>query len=151
MTPLPYITSLLTFMQKPIAYKLEDVYPPTAKLDFPKRQPWNYRLTKEQLEQQEKQYFKVRFFKQVSSHLHIWNCEIFLTKVLPVLFHKMRVVTYEFMVGGQTIEMPFPCSLIWRKWIIFSHDISSQPSGDRHHPALSFMSGEISIDISLCI
>ncbi|XP_059149227.1 guanine nucleotide-binding protein-like 1 [Physella acuta] len=44
--------------EKPIAYKLEDVYPPTAKLDFPKRQPWNYSLTKEQLEQQEKQYFK---------------------------------------------------------------------------------------------
>ncbi|CAL1548880.1 unnamed protein product [Lymnaea stagnalis] len=44
--------------EKHVAYNLEDVYPPTAKLDFPKRQPWNFLLSKEQLEQQERQYFK---------------------------------------------------------------------------------------------
>ncbi|KAH9499001.1 Guanine nucleotide-binding-like protein 1 [Bulinus truncatus] len=44
--------------EKYMVYSTEDAYPPDAKLDFPKRQPWSYELTKEQLEQQERQYFK---------------------------------------------------------------------------------------------
>ncbi|XP_013073430.2 guanine nucleotide-binding protein-like 1 [Biomphalaria glabrata] len=44
--------------EKHVAYSIEDAYPPTCKLDFPKRQPWSYELTKEQLDQRERQYFK---------------------------------------------------------------------------------------------
>jgi len=40
-----------------LEYKSEEVYPPDAILDFPKRPPWNYGMTKEKLEQQEKKYF----------------------------------------------------------------------------------------------
>ncbi|BFZ05618.1 hypothetical protein BsWGS_08657 [Bradybaena similaris] len=44
--------------KKYLEYKVEDVFPPDAKLDFPKRPPWNYSFSREQLEQQERDYFK---------------------------------------------------------------------------------------------
>ncbi|CAG5135148.1 unnamed protein product [Candidula unifasciata] len=49
---------LTTVDKKYLEYKVEDVFPPDAKLDFPKRPPWNYRLSREELEQQERDYFK---------------------------------------------------------------------------------------------
>lgn len=40
-----------------LEYRIEDVYPSTAVLDFPKRPPWSYNLSKEKLDSQEKKYF----------------------------------------------------------------------------------------------
>ncbi|GFN77565.1 guanine nucleotide-binding protein-like 1 [Plakobranchus ocellatus] len=39
-------------------WMLEDAYPSNAKLDFPKRPPWSYSSSKEELDKREQQYFK---------------------------------------------------------------------------------------------
>lgn len=40
---------------------IDDVYKPSSPLDMPIRPQWNYEMTKEQLDQQERTYFNVRF------------------------------------------------------------------------------------------
>lgn len=39
--------------------EIESVYKPTSPLDMPIRPKWTYDMTKEQLEQQEKNYYQV--------------------------------------------------------------------------------------------
>lgn len=51
---------------------IEQIYRPGSALDMPIRPPWTYGITKEQLDQQEQTYFKVKGFIILSMQNKVW-------------------------------------------------------------------------------
>ena len=47
-------------LQEELEVDLTDIYQPGSVLDIPKRPSWDYKLSKEKLEQREEEYFKVK-------------------------------------------------------------------------------------------
>ena len=46
-------------LQSKLEMSINEVYPADAVLDMPKRPPWDYTMTTEQLDHKEHDYFKV--------------------------------------------------------------------------------------------
>jgi hypothetical protein len=46
--------------EEELEIEIDDVYKPQSPLDMPVRPEWNYEMTKDMLENQEKKYFTVR-------------------------------------------------------------------------------------------